>query len=151
MSRAARFAATYALLTGAHEVADYIIQSDTDAQTKGKPGREGATACLRHVSTYTLTQAAALYTANRYLDLRLHPARAAAALALSAATHYAADRCAGHWTNTTDQAPTLVRAAHRIGKTGWLTNDHRAGALLDQAWHKGCITLAAAIAAPGRD
>ncbi|MGW6416326.1 hypothetical protein [Streptomyces sp. NPDC055055] len=151
MSRAARFAATYALLTGAHEVGDYIIQSDADAKAKGTPGREGAAACLRHVSTYTLTQAAALLAANRYLGLGLRPGRMTAALALSAATHYAADRCAGHWADTTDQAPALVRAAHAIGKTGWLTADPKAGALLDQAWHKGCITLAAAVAASGRE
>ncbi|MFE3378777.1 hypothetical protein [Streptomyces anulatus] len=150
MLRAARFAAVYALLTGAHEVGDYIVQDNADARAKGKPGREGAVACTRHVTTYTLTQAAALLAANRFLDLRLDPRRAAAALALSALTHYAADRCAGHWANDTDGAPLLVRAAHKAGKGGWLTADPRAGALLDQAWHKGWICLAAAIAAGQR-
>lgn len=40
-------------------------------------------------------------------------------------------------------------SARATSKTGWLTNDHRAGALLDQTWHKGWITLAAAVAATG--
>lgn len=146
-STAARFAAAYAALTAAHEVGDYIVQRNEDAIHKGKPGSAGRAACTRHVASYTLTQAAALAAANQALGLRLTWSRAAAGLALSAVTHYAADRCNGHWTNTTDQAPALVRAAHHIGKTGWLTNDHRAGALLDQAWHKGWIALAAAVAA----
>ncbi|MEU0275941.1 hypothetical protein [Streptomyces sp. NPDC006307] len=151
MSRAARFAAVYALLAGSHEVGDYIVQSDTDAKGKGKPGPEGTAACLRHVTTYTLAQAAALLAANRLLDLRLRPGRAAAALALSAATHYAIDRCAGHWADESDHAPALVRAAHATGKTEWLVKDPGAGLLLDQALHKGCITLAAALAASGRE
>ncbi|MEW2068426.1 hypothetical protein [Streptomyces sp. NPDC007346] len=150
MLRAARFAAVYALLTAAHEVGDYIVQSNTDAQAKGKPGREGAAACARHVTTYSLTQAASLLAANRALGLRLDPRRTAAALALSAITHYAVDRCAGHWADDTDDAPLLVRIAHK-DKSGWLKSDPYAGALLDQAWHKGWVAVAAAIAAASRN
>lgn len=149
-STAAVFAAAYAALTAAHEVGDYIVQDNEDAIHKGNPGHAGRAACARHVASYTLTQGLALAAADRALDLRLNWTRAAFGLALSAATHYAADRCAGHWPDTSDQAPALVRAAHRIGKTGWLTNDRRAGALLDQAWHKGWIGIAAAVAATGR-
>ncbi|MFB8347979.1 hypothetical protein [Streptomyces niveus] len=144
---AARFAAAYAALTAAHEVGDYLVQRTTDARAKGKPGPEGAAACRRHVTSYTATQAVALYAADRYLGLGLNWRRAAASLALSAATHYAADRCAEHWADDSDDAPALVRAAHALGKGGWLMNDRRAGALLDQAWHKGWIGLAAAVAA----
>jgi hypothetical protein len=144
---ASRFAAAYAALTAAHEVGDYLIQQDTDAARKGDPGRAGAAACLRHVSTYTATQAAALWATNRWLGLGLTWRRAAAGLAVSAVTHYAADRCAGHWTDTTDDAPLLVRTAHKAGKSTWLTRDPAAGALIDQAWHKGWIVLAAAVAA----
>lgn len=146
---AARFAAAYAALTGAHEWGDYLIQNNKDAVRKGDPGPAGRAACARHVFTYTLTQAAALAAADRAFNLRLNWKRAAAGLTLSAVTHYVADRCAEHWDDTSDQAPALVRAAHAMGKTGWLTKDHRAGALLDQAWHKGWITLAAAVAATG--
>ncbi|MFJ3545422.1 hypothetical protein ACIPQH_25040 [Streptomyces rubiginosohelvolus] len=146
-SAAARFAAAYAALTAAHEVGDYLVQRDADATAKGRPGPEGAAACRRHVLSYTATQGAALWAANRYLNLRITPARAAAALLVSAATHYAADRCAGHWAETGDDAPFLVRAVHACGKSTWLTRDPAAGALVDQAWHKGWIALAAAVAA----
>jgi len=71
----------------------------------------------------------------------------AAGLALSAATHYVADRCAGHWAKTGQDAPALVRLAHRCGKTKWLTRDPNAGPLLDQAWHKTWVAIAALTAA----
>ncbi|GAA2946301.1 MULTISPECIES: hypothetical protein [Streptomyces] len=149
MQSAIRFAAAYAALTAAHEVGDYIIQRDADAAVKGHRGPTGAAACLRHVTSYTATQALALYGADRALRLGLDWRRAAAGLALSAVTHYAADRCAGHWADTSDQAPLLVRAAHAAGKGTWLTRDPGAGPLIDQAWHKGWIAVAAAVAATG--
>lgn len=148
-ANAARFAASYAVLTAAHEVGDYLIQKDHDATTKGHPGTAGAAACLRHVASYTLTQAAALAAANYFLGLRIHPGRAASGLALSAVTHYVADRCNGHWADSSDTAPTLVRFAHKHGKTQWLTRDPGTGPLIDQAWHKGWIALAAALTATG--
>jgi hypothetical protein len=64
ISTAARFAALYAVL--AHEDGDYWVQQDTDAVTKGKPGRKGA-AAARHVAT----QALAVAAANRAFGLRL--------------------------------------------------------------------------------
>ncbi|MFJ3635886.1 hypothetical protein [Streptomyces sp. NPDC090112] len=147
---AARFAAVYALLTAAHEVGDYWVQQDADAGAKGRHGHEGRAACARHVASYTATQALALGVAGQYLGLRLDWRRAAAGLAVSAVTHYVADRCAGHWRETDDQAPALVRLARRSGG-GWLSRDPGAGALLDQAWHKGWIAAAAVVAAgPGR-
>lgn len=149
-SAAAYAAVAYALLA-AHEAGDYLIQRDADARDKGKPGRRGRAACARHVSSYAATQAVALLAADRCLRLRLSWRRAAAGLALSAATHYLADRCAGHWHETDSGAPLLVRAAHAAGKRDWLTRDPGAGPLLDQAWHKTCIALAAAMAASGRD
>ncbi|NUP47237.1 MAG: hypothetical protein HOW97_07975 [Catenulispora sp.] len=145
-SPAARFAAAYAALTASHELADYWVQVDADAQAKGKPGREGRLACARHVASYTATQAAALWAVDRYLRLGLRPGPAVTGLAVSAITHYAADRSAGHWR---DEQPTtlLPRLAHRLGKSGWTRNDPTAGPLLDQSWHKAWITIAAGIAA----
>ncbi|MFD7922469.1 hypothetical protein ACFV3R_24995 [Streptomyces sp. NPDC059740] len=150
-SRAARYAATYAILTAAHEVADHLVQVDRDATTKGHPGSEGRAACLRHVASYTLTQALALTAANRGLRLGLNTRWALAGLALSAATHYAADRSGGRWAENPKQQPTtrLVRAAHAIGKGEWLTHDPQAGYRIDQAWHKGWIAIAAGVAAVG--
>lgn len=149
-STAAAYATAYAVLTAAHEGADYIVQRDSDARDKGKEGPEGRAACARHVASYTATQALALLAADRGLRLRLNWKRATAGLALSAATHYVADRCAGQWATGGPGAPILVRAAHAMGKGTWLERDPDAGPLLDQAWHKVCIGLAAAVAASGR-
>ncbi|MGV2914597.1 hypothetical protein [Streptomyces alfalfae] len=148
---AAAFAAAYAVLTAAHEGGDYLIQRDTDARDKGKEGAPGRAACLRHVASYTATQGLALLAADRGLRIGLNWRRATAGLAFSAATHYLADRCNGHWPDDTDEAPFLVRVAHAAGKGGWLQRDPSAGALADQAWHKVCIAIAAAVAASGRN
>jgi hypothetical protein len=145
-SAAARFAAVYALFTASHEVADFWVQQDGDAVAKGHQGHEGRAACARHVASYTATQALALAAASRHLGLRLDWRRAAAGLAVSAVTHYVADRCAGHWRENGPEAPALVRFAHRSGKGAWLTRDPGAGPLLDQSWHKGWIALAALVA-----
>lgn len=145
MIAAVRFAAAYAVLTASHEVADMWIQRDADAAAKGAPGWPGRAACLRHIGSYTATQAAALWAADRYLGLDISPGRAAAALAVSAGTHYWADRSGGHWQ---DEEPAgIVRFAHRCGKRGWLARDPRAGFEMDQAWHKGWIAVAAMVAA----
>ena len=150
MSSAVRFAAAYAVLTAAHEVGDYWAQQDSDAVAKGRPGREGIAACARHVAGYTAVQAVALLAADRGLNLRLNWRRATAGLALSAATHYLADRAAGHWRDNTPNAPVVARLAHAAGHSPWLTKDAGAGPLMDQAWHKGWIAVAAAIAATGQ-
>ncbi|MFF4385586.1 hypothetical protein ACFY0G_02150 [Streptomyces sp. NPDC001552] len=140
---AVRFAVASTVLLSAHEVADHIVQRDADALAKGGHGPAGAAACGRHVASYVAVQAAALWAANRTLGLGLRPGRTAAALAVSGLTHYAVDRCAGHWSKTGPGRPLLVRAAHRAGKAGWLTRDPHAPYLYDQALHKGCLALAA--------
>lgn len=147
MTTTARFAAAYALLTASHEVADHWVQVDAQAAAKGKPGREGVVACGKHVAAYTATQGLALLAGQRLLGLRLTPSRAAAALAISAVTHYVADRQGGHWR---DEHPRgIVRLAAVTGHAGWLQRDPGAGYLLDQAWHKWWITVAALVAAGG--
>jgi hypothetical protein len=147
--RPIRFAVAYAALTAAHEVGDYWAQQDRDARIKGRPGREGAAACARHVAGYTAVQAAALTAVTAYLGVRLNWRRAAAGLTVSALSHYAADRAAGRWKETGPDAPPVVRLAHATGHGTWLTADPGAGPLMDQAWHKGWILLAAAITAGG--
>lgn len=144
---AARFAATYAILTASHEVADHWVQQDTQAVAKGAPGPAGARACAAHVCSYVATQGLALLAADRLLGLRLRPGRAAAALAVSAITHYVADRQGGHWR---DEHPRgVARLAAATGHAGWLQRDPGAGYLMDQAWHKGWIAVAALTAAGG--
>lgn len=145
---ASTFAATYAALTAAHEVADHWIQIDDQAIHKGNPGRDGTIACLEHVITYTATQAAALAAVQRATGMRLSWRRAALGLAISAATHYIADRQGGHWR---DEKPrSIVRLAAATGHAGWLQRDPNAGYLMDQSWHKGWIAVAALVAAGGR-
>ena len=147
-SRATQFAAVYAALTASHEVADFWVQRDKEAVAKGRPGDEGRAACARHVASYTTTQAVALVAADRGLGLGLGWRRITAALAVSAVTHYVADRSGGRWA---EEGPStrLVRFARRTGHTGWLERDKGAGPLLDQAWHHGWIGIAAAVAAGG--
>lgn len=144
---ATRFAATYAALTASHEVADHWVQIDTQAMAKGAPGPAGARACAAHVATYTATQALALLAADRFLGLRLDWRRAAAGLAVSAVTHYVADRQGGHWRDKHPRGVVALAAA--TGHAGWLERDPGAGYLMDQAWHKGWIAVAAAVVAGG--
>lgn len=147
-SRAAQFAAVYAALTASHEVGDYWVQRDAEAVAKGRHGHEGRAACARHVASYTATQALALAAADRVLRVGLDWRRAAAGLALSAVTHYVADRSGGRWR---EEGPStaLVRFARRTGHAGWLERDPAAGPFMDQAWHRGWIAVAAAVAAGG--
>jgi len=146
-SKAATFAAVYAALTASHEVADHWVQIDDQAVNKGRPDRDGAIACLEHVLTYTATQAVALAAVQRATGMRLSWRRAALGLAVSAATHYVADRQGGHWRD--EQPRGVVRLAAETGHAGWLARDPNAGYLMDQAWHKGWIAIAAAVAAGG--
>lgn len=145
--RAAQFAAVYAALTASHEVADHWVQIDSQAVRKGARDRGGAIACLEHVVAYTATQAVALAAVQRATGMRLSWRRAALGLAVSAATHYVADRQGGHWR---DEDPRgVVRLAASTGHAGWLLRDPNAGYLMDQAWHKGWIAVAAALAVRG--
>lgn len=144
-SRATRFAAAYALLRMAADLGDHWIQSDHQAVTKGQhdhnegqTSRAGRIACTAHVATYTATQAAVLYAGSRVLGLRLNPCRVAAALALSAGTHWWADR-----------RIHLKAIADATGKGNFYTLGGPLGGAyaLDQAFHHAVETVAAAIAA----
>jgi len=146
---AVRATAAYAALTASHEVADYWVQRDAEAVAKGGHGAEGRAACARHVASYTATQALALWAADRTLHLGLDWRRAVAGLAVSAVTHYVADRSGGRWR---EEGPStrLVRFARTTGHAGWLERDPGAGPLMDQAWHKGWIAVAAVVVGGGR-
>nr|WP_240798392.1 hypothetical protein [Streptomyces sp. S501] len=78
----------------------------------------------------------------RALGIRIHPAAAAAALALSFATHYAADR-------RVPGKGLLEKLATKTGKGGFYQLDSHGinGAFqLDSAWHHGWETVAALVA-----
>jgi len=133
---AARFAAVAVAMLAAHELADYWAQSEREAKHKGADSAKGRVACTSHVATYTAISTAAVLAADRYLGLGLDPRRIAAGQALSAITHYAADR-----------REPLRRLACWAGKRPFWESG---GALhLDQAAHKTVLGLAAAITAGG--
>ncbi|GAA1401506.1 hypothetical protein GCM10009639_43890 [Kitasatospora putterlickiae] len=144
--RAVRFTVSYALLRAAADVADHWIQTDYQASTKGQhdhaegqSSAAGRRACAAHVASYTATQAAVLLAGTRLLGVRLRPVPVVAALAVSAVTHYVADR-----------REPLRRLADETGKGRFVRlADHglNGGYLLDQAWHHGWETAAALIAA----
>ncbi|MET8411092.1 transcriptional regulator [Streptomyces sp. NPDC005195] len=143
--RGAQFAAVYALLRAASDLGDHWIQSDHQATTKGQhdetegqSSRVGRIACTMHVVTYTATQAAALYAGSRALGLGLRPRRVAAALALSAGTHWWADR-----------RIHLKALANATGNGNFYQMGGPLGGsyALDQAFHHAVETVAAVIAA----
>jgi hypothetical protein len=92
MEATAVFAATFAALYAGHHIGDYWIQSDHQARHKGDAGRAGARECLLHVGSYTLTQALCLVLLSAVTGWTTNFFAVLGALAVSAATHYAADR-----------------------------------------------------------
>lgn len=140
---AAVFGAVYGSFTAGHQVGDYWVQTGRQAARKALPGRAGRRACAAHVATYTLTLAVFLTLAAWWLSLPVSPGRATAGLAVSAVTHYFADR----------RRP-LQRVADALGsgKGGfWRSGDGLASgaAHLDQAWHWLWLFTAALITAGG--
>lgn len=137
MESAITFAAVLAALYAAHSVADHWFQTDHQAVTKSKPGRDGQLADARHVATYTASLTAVLLLVQWRTGITLDPARTAAALTLNAVTHYWADRHVH-----------LIALARKAGKGGWLDHDPKgARYALDQSWHKGWLLITALIIA----
>ncbi|GGP90190.1 hypothetical protein [Streptomyces melanogenes] len=158
--RPATFAALLGLTRAASAVGDFWVQNDFCARVKGASDQypvtyedpdtkaktvhgtaDGRKACLHHCLTYTVTQAVAVGIGARFLGIRLHPGAAAAALAISGITHYAADR----------RVPggVLETLASKTGKGAFfaLTDHGINGAYcLDAAWHHAWETFAALIA-----
>ncbi|MGH3985898.1 MAG: DUF3307 domain-containing protein [Pseudonocardiaceae bacterium] len=147
-SRAVTFAAVLPALLVAHNVADHWLQTDRQATNKGLPGWAGRTACAAHVTTYTATTAATVGLLRVALDLPISSRAFLAGQAVSAATHYWADR-----------RFTLARLCDATGKGGF----YRLGAprdgsddnptlgtgayVLDQSWHWAWLGVAALITA----
>ncbi|MEW2474594.1 DUF3307 domain-containing protein [Micromonospora gifhornensis] len=129
---AADFAAVFVALYAAHQVGDHWIQTQHQADCKGQPGWSGRLACAAHVATYTATAVVALAAVAVATGWRPAVVPLLAGLAVSAVTHYIADR----------RTP-LRWLADRLGKNpAWL---ERGGGLyaLDQSWHVGWLFIAA--------
>jgi len=152
------FAASFATLYAAHMVADHWVQSDRSATRKGMTKdqaraaglhpRAGQVACARHVASYTTVAALALALLAWRTGLDLDLAHVAAGLALSALTHYWADR-----------RYTLRRLCRLVGKErfyllGAPREGHddnpslgTGGYALDQSLHIAALFLAALLMA----
>jgi hypothetical protein len=92
MEATAVFAATFAALYAGHHIGDYWVQTDHQARHKGDAGARGRQACLLHVGTYVVTQAVCLALMSTATEWVTSFWAGLAALAVSATTHYAADR-----------------------------------------------------------
>lgn len=128
----------------AHYLGDYFVQTDVQAQHKGKRGtrlfnRIGRIHCLWHALTYTATLGIVLLLVLDVSGVAL-PARTQlivwSVLILNGVTHYVIDR---RW--------TLEAFARLIGKSGWLDNDPEALPKLDQAAHLVLLGAAALVIA----
>lgn len=125
------FAAVFAALYAAHQVADHWVQTQHQADTKGHPGWPGRIACAAHVATYTATAVAALTALALATGWHLDGWRIGVGLGVSAISHYIADR----------RAP-LRRLADLLGKDpAWLESGGMYA--LDQSWHVGWLFAAA--------
>lgn len=149
----ATFAATFVTLWAAHQLADHWVQTGHQANNKhrhGKPieDRIGRRACAAHVATYTLTTAVFVAAAWWLLHLDITPAGFVLGQAVSAVTHYWADR-----------RFTLARLCTALGKAdfyqlGAPRPDHNdnpslgTGAYsLDQSFHVVFLFIAALLTA----
>jgi hypothetical protein len=159
--RPAVFAALLGLTRAASAIGDFWVQSDFCAQVKGASDDhpviyedphthektthgtvDGRRACLHHCLTYTATQAIVAGAGARALGIRVHPASAAAALAVSFATHYAADRRVQGYGLLERLTKLLYKERfHQLADFGMNGAFH-----LDNSWHHGWETLAALIA-----
>lgn len=89
---AATFAAVFATLYAAHHIADFWVQTDHQAATKGNPDWVGRLACARHVATYTATLTVMLVVVVWLLPLPVTVLGVIVGQVVSAGTHYWADR-----------------------------------------------------------
>lgn len=128
-----RFAALFVVLFVAHHVGDYWVQVDWQAIGKTLPTWRGRLACASHVATYTGTLLLALLGASWRLGMPLGVGQTALGLAVSAVTHYAADR-----------RVLFRRLALATGHgAGWV--DSGGLAFLDQSWHMTWLGVAAIV------
>lgn len=152
------FAAVFAALYGAHHVGDFWVQTDRQAVEKGLSAKQavdrglpewwGRWMCAKHVATYHLTVLIAIALVAAATGWRPGLVPLLAGLAVSALTHYLADR----------RAP-LKRLAELIGSGGFYAlgaprqgrDDNPSlgtGAYaLDQSWHIGWLFVSALVIA----
>jgi len=143
------FAAAAITLHAAHLTADYWLQTEHQAITKGTPGWRGRVACASHVAVLTATQAVFLLVADRLFGLDLSAGWVAAGLTLNAVTHWWADRrWTLRWLADLLDRTRLVRGKGVFARLGdpvaavCGTGAHA----LDQSWHVVWLLPVAALA-----
>lgn len=126
--------------TAAH-VADHWIQTGHQAAHKADAGLPGHRVMAGHIASYAGAQAVALVAVNQLLDMRLKPSRIAAAIMVSAATHWFIDR---RW--------PVRKLAEATGKQGFhdLGGPLGGAYILDQSAHHLMEAVAAVVAARGK-
>lgn len=126
--------------TAAH-VADHWIQTGHQAAHKADAGLPGHRVMAGHIASYAGAQAVALVAVNQLLDMRLKPSRIAAAITVSAATHWFIDR---RW--------PVRKLAEATGKQGFhdLGGPLGGAYILDQSAHHLMEAVAAVVAARGK-
>lgn len=142
------FAAVFAALYAGHQVGDHWIQTQHQADCKGRPGWVGRWNCVKHVTTYGATQLAALAVLVAVLDLAITPGGLVAGMALNLGTHYLADRRVPlRW--LADRTGSGV--FYRLGTPRADRDDNPSlgtGAYaLDQSWHVAFMFLSAVVIA----
>lgn len=142
MNTAVQFACIAAALSAGHHVGDYWLQSHTQATCKGMPGWRGRRACAGHVATYTLALLACVALAAWWLSLALNPVAVIAGLAVSAVTHYFADRRRPlRWL-----ASLLPRKLEFFDSGAGLASG---AAFMDQSWHWFWLFISALVMTGG--
>ncbi|PZG16498.1 transcriptional regulator [Micromonospora craterilacus] len=127
-------AAVFVALYAGHQIGDFWAQTQRQANRKGLPGWAGRAACASHVCTYTAAQLVALVALFLVAGWWPNLWQMVAGLAVSAGTHYIADR----------RAPLRWLADRLRKNAAWL---EQGGGLLhlDQSWHIGWLFVAALI------
>ena len=138
MSTAGNAAAAYAALRTAAHVADHWFQTSHQTAHKADEGAAGHRVMAGHIASYAGAQAVALVVANGLLGMKLKPGRIAAALAVSAATHWFIDR---RWPVRKLAEATGHQGFHDLG--GPLGGAY----ILDQSAHHLMEAVAAVVAA----
>ena len=145
---AVTFSAVAIALLIAHQVADHWVQSSHQAMHKGLPGWCGRRACAAHVFGYTITTTIAVVAVVIALHLPVSPAQIMLGQAVSAVTHYWADRrtTLGKLARLAGKGEFYALGAPRTGH-----NDNPSlgtGAYaLDQSWHWAWLGVAALVTA----
>lgn len=159
MKKAIVFAATYAAMHAAHQVADHWVQTDDQANHKGDYGTRGTRACAGHVATYTATTAVAV-ASLRALGAPISTQGLLAGQAISAVSHFVMDRRPwgraimrhlgkGDFAKLGAPRPRMVATSPDSDERTPLDAPHLGtGAYaLDQSWHIGWIAVSAFVTA----